>query len=386
MTRGSLAILLLVTACGGKIEPDAVKHSYPGSGVKSGGGGSTNEPPIVQVDYSKTCTGEDPTLPSDIECTGLYADLATKTPAEGVRPYTPAVILWSDGAEKERFIQLPKGKKIDATDPNEWVFPVGTKLWKQFSVNNKRIETRYFVKIAEGSQGWSHDTYMWNADDTKAIKFTGGDVATPDGGVWHIPIFGECEQCHQGRNDRILGFEQVGLGLEQPGIGNGKAQGITLADLVSEKLIDPPPDLTSLQIGDDGTGKAAKALAWMHMNCGVTCHNDNPTAQGYAPGMRLRLDPTLLDGRPVNDFDSVKTTIGVKVFTPQFSGTRIVAGDPQDSLLWRLVTTRSDAVDPSAAQMPPIATRIVDPVDTQYITDWIAAMPKSAAADGGGGG
>jgi hypothetical protein len=102
--------------------------------------------------------------------------------------------------------------------------------------------------------------------------------------------------------------------------------------------------------------------------------------------MDLRLDPALLDGRAVNDFDSVKTTVGVKVHTAPWEGIRMVAGDPQHSLLWQLVTTRADAAHPDAPQMPPIASRVVDTVDTQFITDWIAAMPRSAAADGGGGG
>jgi hypothetical protein len=394
MTRGSLAILLLVTACGGKIEPEAGTSSPhvtggKSTGVSPGSGKTTGVSPesTPQVELPATCKSQ-PNPPIDLECTGLYADIksAEKPLAAGVREYTPAVILWSDGAEKNRYIQLPKGEKIDATDPSSWIFPIGTKVWKQFALGTKRMETRYFVKLSAGSQGWSHATYMWNQDDTAATKFGGGDVTSPDGGVYHIPIFGECEQCHQGRQDRILGFEQIGLGLDQPGVALGQAQGITLADLVSENLIDPPPAQTSLTIGDDGTGKAANALAWLHMNCGVTCHNSVSSSTAYGAGMLLRMDPTLLDGRPVNDFDPLKTTIGVKVHTAPWEGIRIVAGDPDGSLLWHLISTRSDAADPSMAQMPPIASRVVDTMDVQYVYDWIAAMPKAATADGGGGG
>jgi mono/diheme cytochrome c family protein len=405
MTRGSLAIILLVLvpACGGKVEPEAgARPTRFGTGGKSGGsrgtggrsvgstgGAASNDggsPDLVeQVDYSERCKGQ-ADLPDHLECTGLYADIDKKVIAADVLPYTPAILLWSDGAEKERFISLPKGKKIDASDPNEWKFPVGTKVWKQFSVANKRMETRYFVKLFEGSQGWSNTTYAWNETDSAAERSPGGDMLAPDGSIYHVPIPGECQQCHQGRNERILGFEQVGLGLDQPGVAQGKAKGVTLADLVSKDLIDPPPDQTSLTIGDDGTGMAAPAIAWLHMNCGVTCHNGNSGSYAYGAGMKLRLDPTLLDGRAVNDFDALKTTIGVAVHTAPWVGTRIVAGDPEQSLLWHLISTRSDGTDTATAQMPPIASRVVDTEDVKLVTDWIKAMPRSTKADDGGGG
>src|SRR5215468_10036185 len=125
MTRGSLAILLLVTACGGKIEPDAGGHSPTHVGGGKPAGVSPETPPQSQVDYAATtaCKGQ-PNPPNHLECTGLYADFKQKTLAAGVREYAPAVVLWSDGAEKHRYIQLPKGEKIDASNPNEWIFPI----------------------------------------------------------------------------------------------------------------------------------------------------------------------------------------------------------------------------------------------------------------------
>lgn len=32
--------------------------------------------------------------------------------------------------EKQRWISLPEGEVIDNSDPNEWIFPIGTKVWK----------------------------------------------------------------------------------------------------------------------------------------------------------------------------------------------------------------------------------------------------------------
>jgi hypothetical protein len=329
------------------------------------------------------CTGAS-VPPSTLSCTGLYADIVGKTLADaGVRSYQPAIPLWSDGAQKARWIQLPPGTRIDASNPSEWAFPVGTKVWKEFSRNGRRVETRLFQKIDSGPPPyWVHATYAWNTDESEAFTSGGGDITlAADGGTYHIPTFGECEQCHNGRTDHILGFEQISLGLTG-------ALGLTLSELVSEGLIAPVPTQTSLTIGDDGTGAAAAALGWIHINCGVTCHNANSTATAYGAGMLLRLDPAVLDGRQVtiSGFDPLRTTIGVPARSPGWiqpvQWTRIVPGDPSDSLLVQLISNRgtNNAV---SGQMPPIATSVVDTTDVARVVEWVARMP--AAIDGGAG-
>ena len=88
--------------------------------------------------------------------------------------------------------------------------------------------------------------------------------------------------------DHILGFEEISL-------GQSGALGLTLSELVQAGLVTSAPAQTQLTVGDDGTGAAGPALAWLHVNCGVTCHNANSNATAYGVGMRLRLDPALLD-------------------------------------------------------------------------------------------
>jgi hypothetical protein len=321
--------------------------------------------------------------PSTLDCTGLYADLATKTLAPGVQFYLPAVPLWSDAAGKMRWILLPAGTPIDASNPSEWTFPVGTKIWKEFSRDGHRVETRLFQKVAGGSPPiWVHAAYAWNADESAAVTSGGGDIALPwDGGTYHIPTFSECEQCHNGRTDHVLGFEQVSL-------GQAGAQGLTLAELARLGLISPVPAQTQLTLGDDGTGAAAPALAWLHVNCGVTCHNANPNATAYGLGMRLRLDPALLDGQAVtaSAFDSLKTTIGVGAVSPGWVApvhwTRIAPGDPTHSLLVQLISNRGTN-NPVGGQMPPIASTIVDSTDVAKVVDWVSLLPGGPSLDGG---
>jgi hypothetical protein len=345
------------------------------------GGGETKGSPSESPDataeasapYAAECAGA-AVPPATIECTGLYADVATRELAPGVRSYAPAVPLWADTAGKDRWIQLPAGSQIDASNPSEWTFPVGTKVWKEFSRGGKRVETRFFWKTRPAY--WVRTTYAWNDDATAATAYSGGDLALPDGSSYHIPTPDECDQCHRGRDDRLLGFEEVSLGL-------AGATGLTLAQLVTEQLITPPPARTSLTVGDDGTGVAAAPLSWLHINCGVSCHNGNSNSTAYGSGMHLRLDPTLLDGRSSAGFDARATTLGLLATTPTWNGeTRIVPGDPTHSLLVKLISNRGTD-NPVANQMPPIATSMVDTADTKLVIDWISKMPGASAVDAG---
>ena len=352
MWRGVLGFVGLTSACGGiVVEGDPLRRDAA--------------PPAPDVMQPNPACADAGVPPRTLECTGLYSDLSTKQLAAGVREYAPAIELWSDGADKRRFIALPAGTKIDATNPNEWKFPVGTKLWKEFSVAGKRVETRLWHKTLDNF--WIPTTYAWNADQSMAELTKGGDIAGP-AGPYHIPLQDECEDCHRGRTDRILGFEHVSLGLEG-------ATGLTLERLVAENLISPAPQRTSLELGDDGTGVSVEPLKWLHANCGTTCHNGNSNAKAYGAKMRLRLDPELLDGRSSAEFDSRLTTLNVTVNAPGWHGqTRIVPGSPEQSLLVTLISNRGTN-NPASNQMPPIASRVVDRASVEKVVAWIRSMP-----------
>ncbi|HVZ73647.1 MAG TPA: hypothetical protein VHJ20_14810 [Polyangia bacterium] len=319
-----------------------------------------------------TCAADKNVPPNTLVCTGLYADIATKAIAPGVVGYAPAVPLWADGASKQRWIYLPPGMKIDNTDPNEWIFPVGTKVWKEFSRDGQRVETRLWQKVT--ATYWVAATYAWSDDESEADRSAGGDIPWGDGGTYHIPTSDECQQCHRGRTDRILGFEQTLLGL-------AGATGVTLGTLGAEGRLTVAPPASPLVIGDDGTGLAAPALAWLHVNCGTTCHNQNSSSAAWATGLFMRLDPTQLDGRSSKSFDTLTTTVGVAAVSPAWRGkTRIVPHDPSHSLLYQLISHRG-----TGNQMPPIATSVVDEADVPLVEAWIdelAPLPVDGGTDG----
>ena len=64
--------------------------------------------------------------------------------------FSPQYPLWSDGAAKRRWISLPPGTAIDASRPDAWEFPRGTRLWKEFSLD-RPVETRFIERLPDGS-------------------------------------------------------------------------------------------------------------------------------------------------------------------------------------------------------------------------------------------
>ncbi|HEY2509596.1 MAG TPA: hypothetical protein VGI39_01950 [Polyangiaceae bacterium] len=355
----------------------------PGDDAGDGATTTVTPPSEAGTDATTADSGDDgpvsdcaSDLPSSLSCTGLYSDLASKTVAPGVEAFTPAVPLWSDGSGKNRWIQLPAGTTIDRSDPNDWVFPVGTKLWKEFARDGKRIETRFFHKQSDGT--WTWTTYVWDAQEASAIVSpNGADLPLEDGATYHVPSHDECVECHNGRPEHVMGFEEVSL-------GTAGASGLTLAALTSRGLLSPAPSKTSLSMADDGSGDAAKALGWLHVNCGVACHNANPMAGASFVGMNLRLDATLLDGRAPSGFDALTTTVGVASTTGVWgSDQRIAPGDPDHSLILELTSRRGQGL-----QMPPLGTVDVDTSDEAILRDWVAKMAplEDGGADAGDGG
>ena len=93
----------------------------------------------------------DPNNPATLMDTGLCVDAACTQIAGGIHAYTPRFELWADTATKRRWIYLPPGMQIDTSDMDYWEFPVGTKLWKEFTRDGVRVETRLVMRIGAGN-------------------------------------------------------------------------------------------------------------------------------------------------------------------------------------------------------------------------------------------
>jgi hypothetical protein len=315
-------------------------------------------------------------LPHHLDCTGLYADFASKTLATGNAPYKPGVEFWSDGADKSRFLHLPTGTKLDISSFDDWKFPAGTKAWKEFKLEGKRIETRLYWKI--DATAWRHVVYRWNADETDAVRLdTGEKIAQAGKPPYEIPATGTCIACHAGRAEPLLGVEPVSLGLST-------STGVTLASLAADGRFSQAPPATQLTLPDDGTAKAAAALGWLHANCGA-CHNPSTNAGAFYTGLHflIRASDVIPDGGGAPDaktLDGYKTAYCVSSSRVDPDGgayKRIRGGSPSESIVSILAGSRApDGGEPSAAtQMPPLVTHAVDTAGKALLDDWIAALP-----------
>src|SRR5688572_2816567 len=76
-------------------------------------------------------------LPQRLSEAGLFVAGSTTEIRPELLTFSPQYPLWSDGAVKRRWIYLPPGSFIDAKQPDEWEFPRGTQLWKEFSVGRR---------------------------------------------------------------------------------------------------------------------------------------------------------------------------------------------------------------------------------------------------------
>lgn len=195
-------------------------------------------------------------------------------------PFSPQYPLWSDGAVKRRWLHVPPGTTIDASNPDAWVFPPGTRLWKEFG-HGRPAETRYSERLADGT--WRFAAYVWNADGTDAVLAPpGGIPAHPaqsaPGGKYPVPSRDDCRTCHEGGASPVLGVSALQLSpdrdplaphaepesaahVDHPGL---VARGI-LRNLPAS-LLERPPRVTA------NSAVARAALGYLHGNCGH-CHN-----------------------------------------------------------------------------------------------------------------
>ena len=309
----------------------------------------------------------------DIDVDGLYKHLACTGIESGVA-FKPANEFWSDGAEKSRWVYLPAGAKIDITDFDEWVYPNGMKLWKEFKVDGKKVETRLFAKGDDGT--WRHTVYRWNDAETEAVKKTIGELLPPNGtrtSTYEIPNTTQCNACHDGRKEPVLGFDAMGLGVSG-------ATGMTLAMLASDGRFTVTPPTTTITIPEDSTTKAAAALGWLHANCGH-CHNDNSGAYALYAKPKFIIKPSdIADAGAVTTMRAWTSSVCVAAngLNPD-GGTAIKIIEkmqPDNSLAVILSGQRNpEGTDPDTRQMPPMVTRRVDTVGHQKLVDWVAALP-----------
>lgn len=284
--------------------------------------------------------------------TGLYCSIATGKLDRNARYYLPELTLWSDGADKVRYVRLPPGTAIDSSDMDNWIFPVGTKAWKEFSMNGKKVETRLLEKRPDNT--WLMVSFQWNQEQTDAFPVPDG-VVNANGTNLDIPPVPLCVECHSKVADALNGVSALMLARANP-------WGTTLHDLVSQRTLSHNPDR---EIRFPGSTQTSKTLAYLYANCSH-CHRGSS-----APG-GLDLSASVFDQTPEG------TAVYRTAVNQELTGwvnhgftKRVDPASPSTSAVLARMSTRAPG-----DQMPEIATEIIDPRGIAMVREWIAHLPR----------
>jgi hypothetical protein len=309
-------------------------------------------------------------LPEHLRDTGLYADASMSRLQPGVLPFSPQYPLWSDGATKRRWIQLPAGTSIDATRPDAWEFPRGTKLWKEFS-HGAHVETRFIERGVDGN--WRYASYVWSADGQDAVLAPAAGirdlpVPTAPGARYSIPAQDDCRACHEAAPVPVLGFSALQLSPDrdtQALHADAANSGLDLPTLVARGLLTGLPEDLLVNPPRIAAANAAEraALGYLHGNCGH-CHNDDGPLAVLEMSLAQRVDAKESAGSALRSIVAVPGQ-----FRIGGAQVRVAPGRPGASVLALRMLSREPL-----QQMPPLGTSVVDIEAMALIGRWIESL------------
>ncbi len=302
---------------------------------------------------------------------GLFADTAGRVPAPGVTRYTLNTPLFSDYAEKSRYVWMPAGTRATYTAKGVLEFPVGTAIVKTFAYpadfrvsdsQVRAIETRLLVRRATG---WVPLSYVWNEDQTEAVLKRAGarvPVSFIDAkGVsqtldYAVPNTNQCKQCHlDGEAVTPIGPTAGNLNGDLDGanqLGRWAARG---------QLVGLPANPAKLVRWDDAKAPIeARARAYLDVNCGH-CHSRTGFASNS--GLYLQHDEPVpahqgINKRPV----AAGRGSGGRAFA-------IAPGQPEASIL----VHRMESNEPGV-MMPQFGRTVAHAEGVALVRAYVAAM------------
>ena len=270
-------------------------------------------------------------------------------PNAGVRPYALNTPLFSDYADKDRYLYLPPGTSATFKGDGLPELPVGAALIKTFHYRATRVETRVLLHRASG---WVALPYVWQGDEA-VLKRAGTRVALTVQGQaidYAVPNVNQCKECH-GLDGAMTPIGPKARNLS-PGMLGRPANGVRLPTW-----------------GDTSAPVESRARAYLDVNCGH-CHN--PKGAASNSGLNLTWETT------------GATELGVgktPVAAGRGSGGYLYAIDPghpeRSIMVYRMATT-----EPGVA-MPELGRAMVHREGVKLVSDWIAGMKPEDRKSGG---
>jgi len=298
-------------------------------------------------------------FPRTLEEYSFFIHVDAQVPTIGVEPYELNTPLFSDGADKLRFIYVPKGEKLAADGEGLLQFPVGSAIIKTFTFgegeDRQLIETRVLLHRADG---WLALPYRWNAEQTEArLALAGGRVpiTAPSGEEisYRIPNKNQCKACHS------VDGEVIPIGPKARNLS-----GQWLAKMQESNFLDTVPEgADSLPFWSEASASTdARARAYLDVNC-AHCHR--PGGGASNSGLDLSWEQT------------DRFAIGVNkppVAAGRGAGGLLVSiepGAPDKSIL----VHRMNSNEPGVA-MPELGRSSIDHKAVALMREWIEEMDE----------
>ena len=352
--------------------PTAIKYT-----VKNSQGNSSNEA-IVNIISNTIANVPYPKL-SDYNF--FVGNIVEQIPFSNVIPYEPASSLFTDYAQKKRFIWMPNG--VNATydgDDKILDFPIGTFLIKTFYYTTiqpgnvtKLIETRVMVRK---SDGWKFYEYLWNDEQTdaflvnpadflngsfKTITFTkpNNEIVTTD---YRIPSDGECFACHKINEVAIpIAVKPQNLNYNYNYATGSMNQ---MQKLVTQGYLNSYPSniVSTVDYHDTAQPLALRARSYLDANC-AHCHQDQGRCDYRA--VRFNFSQTDQDAKVgicVTADEEISPTLQ-KIVSP---------GNFSKSILHYRINTNEEN-----QRMPLLGRTIVHEEGVQLLEQWINSLNQT---------
>ncbi|MEO0602149.1 MAG: SO2930 family diheme c-type cytochrome [Myxococcota bacterium] len=307
--------------------------------------------------------------------------------ADGAIPYRLATPLFSDYALKERAIFLPDGGRAQYDGTAVLDFPVGTVILKSFlfpadfrqpDEDVRIIETRVLVH-EEG--GWNTWPYLWNDDQTDAVRASSGavldiDFIDADGNAvstpYLVPQRNQCVDCHELVVDGQRSKVPIGPKVRNLLVGD---QDLTWLETIAEGVpegITPAVDADAYPDGPvsewDPAFAEVAARDYLDVNC-AHCHNPDGV-EGVSSQLFLNFD----------NEDEFRLGVCKK---PGSAGRGtggltydIVPGEPEQSIMWY----RTQTVE-VGEMMPDIGRALRHDIGVELVEVWIAGLEGTCEED-----
>jgi uncharacterized repeat protein (TIGR03806 family) len=307
----------------------------------------------------------------------LFTDEGGRRPNVGLTPYALNTPLFSDYAEKTRYLYLPPGTKAQYRPQGALELPVGATLVKTFAYpadfrrpdeKVRFLETRLLI---HRKSGWVALAYVWNPEQTHAVLKRAGariDVSFVDAHGqarqvdYAVPNANQCKECHSlSKQIAPIGVKARNLNgpFNYPGGADNQLAHWTRTGVLEGA---PAPDKAPRTAVWDAPAEPleARARAYLDGNC-AHCHN----ARGMASNSGLFLD--LEETNP--------SAIGVgkrPVAAGRGSGNlevSIAPGHPEASILVHRMASTEPGV-----MMPELGRSLVHEEGLALVRDYIARM------------